>query len=397
MTLDLNGVSRQIRKMGEELQAHGTDLGQRLDKAVNALRSHASSFEELRVKIECSKTYWPVARPVEPLNARHSLPPRPESYTIIATDGSQIEPDRHRAALCYLLNVGTVLLRYGADSKAVLQSHPMLAYSDDDLYIVSGNRRFLVQGHLLTVKRSIAETDILASTSERSIDGSPIVGLQDGTLILQTLEGFGVEDELRDKLTGQFLDRLTMLRELGVPLASYISRPRASDVSNALRIAACPNATANCGQHCREYLASDSEPCAWLAALPDRSVFELLPLEEGERSGLFLSSSKISLDRYGEHKVYFFYLNVGREIARVELPEWVARDARLLPLVHSAIFDQCQRGDGYPRALAEAHEKAVIGGADREVFWRLVESTLVGNRLSTKTSEKERSKRIRGL
>ncbi len=120
-------------------------------------------------------------------------------------------------------------------------------------------------------------------------------------------------------------------------------------------------------------------------------------MEEGERSGLFLSSSKISLDRYGEHKVYFFYLNVGREIARVELPEWVARDARLLPLVHSAIFDQCQRGDGYPRALAEAHEKAVIGGADREVFWRLVESTLVGNRLSTKTSEKERSKRIRGL
>ena len=66
--------------------------------------------------------------------------------------------------------------------------------------------------------------------------------------------------------------------------------------------------------------------------------------------------------------VCFFYINTGEEIGRVELPSWTAKDKKTLDLVHSVILDQCKRGRGYPISLMEAHEQAVISGADRRYF-----------------------------
>ena len=83
------------------------------------------------------------------------------------------------------------------------------------------------------------------------------------------------------------------------------------------------------------------------------------------------------------------------EIARVEIPQWVATDESLLNLTHSLVLDQCQRGQGYPVALSEAHEQAVVTAADRENFWRLVESSLVEEHLPSLGSAKNQSKRTR--
>jgi len=73
----------------------------------------------------------------------------------------------------------------------------------------------------------------------------------------------------------------------------------------------------------------------------------------------------------------------------------VATDEELLNLVHALVLDQCQRGQGYPVALSEAHEKAVVTGADRENFWQLVESSLAEEHLPSFTSAKSQSKRTR--
>lgn len=64
-------------------------------------------------------------------------------------------------------------------------------------------------------------------------------------------------------------------------------------------------------------------------------------------------------------------------------------------LVHTLVLDQCQRGQGYPVALSEAHEQAVVTGADRENFWQLVESSLVDEHLPSPSSAKSQSKRTR--
>ena len=92
---------------------------------------------------------------------------------------------------------------------------------------------------------------------------------------------------------------------------------------------------------------------------------------------------------------YLHYLRIKDEVARIEVPQWVAVDEDLLTLVHTLVLDQCHRGQGYPVALSEAHEKAVVTGADRENFWHLVESSLVKEHVPSFSSAKSQSKRTR--
>jgi GNAT superfamily N-acetyltransferase len=185
------------------------------------------------------------------------------------------------------------------------------------------------------------------------------------------------------------LDKLENARRL--TLASYISLPRSTDVVNALRIAICPHATVDCDQHCAE----GDAPCDAISRVNDRLLFDSL-LRPGERSALFTNPSSI-LKRYRQHTVHFFYLRSEEEIGRVEVPEWVARNRARVDLTHALVLDQCRRGQGYPVALSEAHEQAVIGAADRERFWALVEDSLADARIVTSSSGKSRSKRTRWL
>jgi NurA-like 5'-3' nuclease len=120
-------------------------------------------------------------------------------------------------------------------------------------------------------------------------------------------------------------------------------------------------------------------------------------LAPGERSAVFSSTSSVVQGYYREQAVAFYYLNTGDEIARMEIPAWVARDEALLSLSHSLVLDQCHKGLGYPVAIMEAHEQAVIGGTERELFRRMIEDTLAERHLPVYTSEKDRSKRQRWL
>jgi NurA-like 5'-3' nuclease len=83
------------------------------------------------------------------------------------------------------------------------------------------------------------------------------------------------------------------------------------------------------------------------------------------------------LRHYGaEAAIEFVYLNVGDEVARVEVPAWVGDNPALLDLVHATVVDGCARGWGYPPALSEAHEQAVIRGSEREAFLRMAMEAL---------------------
>jgi hypothetical protein len=135
--------------------------------------------------------------------------------------------------------------------------------------------------------------------------------------------------------------------------------------------------------------------CERMAGLRDRDLFAGL-LKPGERSPMFYSRSSIVRSYYGRHKVCFFYLNVDDEIARVEVPRWVV-EMGLTDLTHALVYDQCRRGQGYPVVLSEAHEQAVLTGADRERFWEMVEETMVREGMETKGSSKSDSKRTRWI
>ncbi|MFC1900685.1 DNA double-strand break repair nuclease NurA [Chloroflexota bacterium] len=399
MSLDLYRVASQVGEMLSRLKAELSGRQERIKYALETVHSQSEDIESLKNKISSSKTTWLVADLVDGLDSHYSVQPIPSNFTVIAVDGSHIDIDRHQAARCCLINTGSVILDYGTSPGAVLESIPSLYAGDEDLVIaesgVRGNER-VVEGALLGIKRGVDECLRLAELAETTPAGSSTLALLDGTLILWGLEAYPdfVGDILLEK---GFLHCLKRLKELNrdrkLALASYISHPRGMDVVNALKVAVCPNNPLDTDKHCRDCMTRE---CDGMAGVLDRDLFTDL-LREEERSALFVTQSNIVQKRYGEHRVHFFYIKLDNEVARVEIPQWVASDKGLLVLTHSLILDQCKRGQGYPVALSEAHEQAVVTGADREYFWTLVEESLTDEKMPISTSAKSRSKRTRWI
>ena len=152
---------------------------------------------------------------------------------------------------------------------------------------------------------------------------------------------------------------------------------------------------AECNRSCNAR-HSDRPRCDDATSFDDRELFEVL-LEPGHRSPLYQPSrlaARFALGlTVGEEWNSFFYLHGGGEIARVEVPDWLADDPELLALSHAMLVKQCELGLGYPVAISEAHEQAVITGHDREEFRRLTLMLLEQRGLPTPESAKATSKR----
>ena len=112
---------------------------------------------------------------------------------------------------------------------------------------------------------------------------------------------------------------------------------------------------------------------------------------------MFISRSSVVEKYYGDNEIRFFYIKIDGEIARVEVPFWVAANKEMTDFVHTTVLEQCRKGMGYPVSLAEAHEKAVITEIDRSQFWRTVEQFYFGDRMALNLSEKQKSKRMRWI
>lgn len=398
MALDLTRLVSQVGEMVSRLKSDTDQRQRRLNLARQALAEHAGKAEALKDKTAASKIGWLYAGIVEGLGGHYPPPPLPDDFVVFASDGSQIDVDRHRSPRCYLVNVGSAVLRYGSTPAAALESQPHLSTREEDLVIRDrGNpaQEQVIQGAILGLVRDVREVERLVDLAGDIPDGYPALALVDGTLIKWGLRQFPdfVADELLEGAFLRHLDELRKRSEKGrLALASYISYPGGSDVVNTLKVALCPREKVNTDADCPGCQARE---CDAIARVRDLDLFGGL-LASGERTDVFRGSSMI-LDRYGPHRVYFFYLNVDDEIARLEVPEWVATDPDRLGLTHALVLDQCRRGHGYPVALSEAHEKAVVTGGDAENFWRLVELELADEGLPLSGSAKSQSKRTRWL
>jgi len=396
MSLDLIQVAAQIAGLAHRLKADGKGRLEHLERAIELFR--AADIDSLGRKIQASadRVSWPVAGLCGGLAVSHIAHDCPTSFTVAATDGSHIDVDRHSSARCYLINIGKVVLHYGDSPGAMLDSDASLHFGDELVFTDPRNgRRELIEGALLGVKRSIDELRALEQVSAELPGDRPTLALVDGSLILWGLsprdyEGY-IKEELLDRQYLETLDRLERRAGSGgFALASYISYPRSAEVVNALRLWLCPHDIADCER------GGCQRECDAIAGVTDSDIFESF-LEPGQRSAIFLSGSRFMQKHYGGHRVYFCYVRLDEEVARLEVPQWVAADETLVGMVHAIILDQCRRGHGYPVALMEAHEKAVVTGADREGFRLLMERALADERIDVRSSGKSRSKRTRWL
>lgn len=396
MGLDLSALGKQVRQMSQAAAASAADTAARA-ATVRAHYSAAAGAEAhwARAAELSREAAWLLARPVERLDTARDLPPRPPAYTLVATDGSQIELDRHGDVPCYVINIGRVFLRYGHAPMARLSSRPTLCFEEADLYLSDGARRVPIEGAYLSARRDVDEGLALADLADEFLtDDLPALALQDGTLVRWALAG--AERFVQDYFLERYLGYLEQMRSRGLPVASYISRPRSPEVVGTIRLMLCPDVDVPAGRgakcsECSDVRAGREPSCLPCQGLVDADVIGA-GLAEGQRGPLFLSMSRINLERYGEHQIHFFHMRVGRELCRIELPAWAAADPAMVDRIHTLVYDQVVRGDGYPVALARAHEQAIVRGADRRAFQRLLEGSLSRAEAARGSSAKKASK-----
>lgn len=388
--LDLTQLALQMQGISDHLQREATAAQRRIalarDLLDQAIPHQAALCHQLREPP--SPLAFTAAEPIEPLSTRVAVAPAPAAHTVLATDGSQISPSHHEIAYCYLLNVGRVVLHYGQSRYPQLDSLPEVVYRSEDLY---GSRQWGIgTEEWLGYRRTVAEAVVLAELGEAAptVPGLPTVALVDGSLVYWMLEGLAAA--ARDHILPPILTAWEALRQRQIPVVGYLSASRSGEALNFLRLVACPHDLPHCQHYCNG--RSDGAPCGSFSPLRDVTFWASV-LSPGERGPLWRSSAPI-LAQYGDHTVYFCHLHVGPEVARVEVPQWVATDETLLNQALALVLAQVSKGYGYPVALAEAHNQAVVRGGDRARFFALLEQQMVRAGLqNVGTSYKEARKR----
>ena len=407
--LDFSNLIDHVGSLAEESARRGEVRRSQLEVALKCMTDQAAHPDDSFIRLESANQRWLKAKSFDRRSVwKDAVAPLPaaECYTALACDGSQIPLDRHEVATFYLLNVGKVALHYGCGSRPTLTSAANLVYREEDLLAPSGSTAAepssatprdepQTSGYLgekeLATRRFLLEMETLGEMIAECGSRREPVAFVDGTLILWTQES--EQKPNRDRVLGRFLSVLEIARQVNVPIVGYLSRPASREVMGALRISLCADECLSS----KECQLSGAPRCAAIDRLTDADLFASL-LREGERTPLFHSESRI-LDSYApqEQRIVFFYLNVGGEIARVELPRWCADNPQLLNRVHYIALNQAEKGFGYPVCLSEAHEQAVVRGPERDALLRLIEKQLIRSNLIVSRTAKAAAKRRRSV
>lgn len=297
--------------------------------------------------------------------------PEIKDYAVLSVDGSQIYPDRHMSGTnCFLINTGQCHLKYGQTSKATLSSQPHV-FIPDNLFSCGYSLHETFTVDLIDLKREELELEVAFNTAlnlnkKYSQTNTPFAVFADGSLIFWQLES--KQADIKKYFLNRYFQHLNNFYENNIPMAGYISMPKSRELINLLKIGLCRFQTANCitchSQH-------ETFPCKDVEHVLDTQLCSIF-LNQNCRTTIFYSNSKV-VDLYPEHlKPCFFYLDIGKEIVRLEFPAWLAQKPEHLDLICKIAIDQVSKGQGYPVVLAEAHEQAVIKGQDRDFFYQLI-------------------------
>ncbi len=390
--LDLTKLARQMQGISDHLSKEADAARLRVEIARNLLTQATERQDELAQQLVegRDRLLFAAAEPIEPLATKIALETAPTAHTVLSSDGSQISPSHHEIAYCYLLNISRVIIHYGQSRYPLLDSLPEVIYRPEDLYASRqwGIRTEEWMGYKRTAAEAIMLSELAQEAASTQDADVPILAMTDGSLIYWFLEQMPAA--ARDQILLPVLAAWEQMRQARVPVMGYISASRSGEALNFLRLQACPYETPDCLTHCAD--DRSQMPCQTFSPLRDVTLWAT-SLSPGERGPLWKSSADI-LSCYGDHAVYFCYVHVGAEVARVEFPQWVVEDRALFNTALSLMLAQVQKGFGYPVALAEAHNQAVVRGGDRTRFFTLLEQQMIRAGLkNVGTSFKEARKR----
>ena len=371
--------AKLIKSLSEVSDSLFVDYSDEYNRAIKVWQKICADSTFLP-KIKSCRCSWNVPFWDDALNGAFDVEKVGGSYNVVAIDGSQVYPDRHRGVACFLINIGTVCLMYGQSSACELKSIPYVFLPDQTDFpgdafsaeYVDSKRQEL---EFLSGLEKVLEL-------QKTYTNKKFVLLLDGSLIFWHLDSYGVET--KNYFLSKYINLLEQMRQSKIIVASYISMPKSKELINLIKLDLCnfdPN----------KYDSS----CSVDHLVDATIVGSYLP--DGKRSSVFKNNSTISKS-YPESLVpHFFYLNVGDEIVRVEIPAWIAQEKNLVNQIASACLDQSIKGGGYPVCLAESHEQAVVKGADRDFFFQVVDTLGIGKKRKIIYSQKSLKKKRLGI
>jgi len=300
------------------------------------------------------------------------------TYIVLSVDGSQIYPDRHHGTMCHLVNIGSVKLQYGLSGKSVYLNSEPHVFVDYDEYAFTESPTELVN----CKRQELEFIGGLQVCRSEIVPNVPHLFLFDGSLIFWHLES--KSQEAKQKFLSSYLHSLKKFYDEQILIAGYISLPKSKELLNLIRVALCDFIV----EGCEKYKAVDHIVDSQIAG------FYLQPFT---RTTIFKNYSKITKYYPKEVHPHFFYMDIGDEIVRIEIPAWIAESEEKIDMICNIIADQTIKGMGYPVALAEAHEQAVVKGPDREFFYHLINKIGMDNNRRSIISQKSRKKLGMGI
>lgn len=365
MPVNFQQIYTRIKEIAQGAHESRRVLEERRILARELLAVYASELEYLRDKVDRAKEVDPNLRTAAPF--RESLascyppPVTVTDATIIAADGSQVNPDRHAAVQFCIINVGVIAMKLSSGLAPLVTVETELLYGDDLL----PNGSPLSDG-MVAMRRDISERIKLDEISQE-LDG-PIVNLTDGTLELWGAKGD--DPQAYANFVEQYLGVLSRLHSRGVVTAGYVEKPSADLVVRLLEIATADDEQI---RKLRDYHPLHGVSDRWLYGERNNPL-----LPPGHRSAVFGLQSGSEKKYKGALSLHFFYLNVGTEghpwPVRVEIPKWVAEDSKKLDLLHCILIEQCKMMGSrpYPYLLHRAHETAVVRYEEKEQVGQLL-------------------------
>ncbi len=368
MSLEFNKILDQIAKMSSMIEALDFDARERLQLALRRY-DNLPDINAIQERIELVRqsdiSGYRGAVPLdgdvaEPMNAIFATPQLPPSATILAADGSQVYPNEQHPVHYYLINIGLYIYHHGADLLPEQSTIPQLAYHKSDVH----DRGRVVSNRTVDARRTLNEMQALSDLAwERRGAARPLVALYDNRLL------YWVSSDVTgaDEIVRQYQDALKKLHDSQATLAGYLDRPVSRLVMRLLYLMSLRDAAEIKEKQLELQTAGD------LSGLTDRQLFDTV-LRPGERSALMVQNSprNLSFKEFGDdYEIAFFYLKVSSgyrtSIARVDVPMWVARDARAIDELHALLVSQAsmQGRNPYPYALTRADEIAVVSSTDK--------------------------------
>ena len=374
--LKIDKIIPQVEKIVEEKYSENLRKISAIDFVIKKLKEiKPEDLKNVTYKETLSLFGTPIEIPGRAIKVEKEI----SDYTAIAADGSEVPINEDFFFPYYIINIGFIALKYGKDHFFFADSNAKIYFEENELYEKVGNKSFLVRGELLSSKMLLEESKKLEELLKDFYTVEvPVLALFDGTLIQWEIKE--TSETYKNNFVKNFQRMILKALQLKAPLAGYISGTRSRDVMEMIRIFL-------------EMKGEDFDK-QLLSIIKDADIFKII-LRKRERSAIFRSNAPI-LNLY-KAPIYFFFLNVGSEVVRIEIPEFIAFDNDLLEITCALILSQSKKGGGYPVALKEAHEQAVIKSSERVFIEELFIDFLRKKGIIFNQNYKFLSKKIRNI